>query len=272
MRSKKSTNSSVAAISDRHRTNGVPPFKYISINGGTPFVLILTILLIFSSLSAERLSFAIEYLNFTVATLDIEKTDSTISVQSSSSKFISLFTSSYENYYTTEIDSLFLPIIYKKSINQKNFQEEAIITYYHDIFTANYKDSITNMERNYNILEDSREFFSALYYLRTLNLKEDNNLTLDVAGKIVLLSTKYIESETIKTNIGRRNTNKIELYFKWYDNTQKMRSDILTNNIWLEDNTLTFWFTDDEKQIPVKAQYNMKPFSVFWNLKSASKP
>ena len=235
------------------------------------------VLCIFVSLRAERLSFSIDYLGFSVATVDMflgsdDDIEHKITVTSRSSRFIDFFTHSFENTYVVYADSLFRPKLYLKDINQRNFQEKAEIIYSFETSEAMFYDSISERSLKYHVLEDTRDFFSALYYLRTLNLKENQTLSLDVAGKIVLISSIFTKAEFIRTSIGGFDANRVEISFKWLDDTRKMRSDILTNNLWLEENKLIFWFTDDERQIPIKSQYVMKPFNVNWSIKSFENP
>jgi len=228
----------------------------------------LVIFLLFNSLSAEKLMFNIEYLNLNIATVEMEITEAEdkkiIKIVAESSRFINMFTNNFRNTYTTQVDSLFLPSVVRKDISQKNFQENAIINYNFDALTAEYFNDLTNKTKIYTILENTRDFFSALYYIRTLDLTENHELSIDVAGKMMVISINFVANESIRTTIGRKNTNKVELSFKEYDNKAKMRSDILTNNIASKDNNLIFWFTNDEKQIPVKAVYVAKPFNVSW--------
>ena len=247
-------------------------------------IISIIILLIALDLYSERLSFVVEYLGLNVATVemifsieeidinlmpDIENSHSVnkIITTASSSKFIDFFTHSFENTYVSYSDQEFRTILYKKDIKQKNFQEMADTIYDFERLEANYFEQLSERSHRYLILKDTRDFFSALYYLRQVDIKKNQNLSLDVAGKIVLITTKYLGSENLRTNIGRVQADKIEISFQWYDGTRKMRSDILTNNLWFEGNKLIFWFTDDDRKIPVKAQYIMKPFNVNWNIR-----
>ena len=43
---------------------------------------------------------------------------------------------------------------------------------------------------------------------------------------------------------------------------------MLTNNLVDEGKHLLFWFSDDEKRIPLRAEFNMKPFPVVWELEN----
>ena len=231
----------------------------------------------FSILNAETLTFSIDYLGFSVASVVMTLQDSDdiqndidiqkkIAVQAVSSRFTTLLKNTFDNTYTSYIDHNFRPLIYQRGIQQSNFQEEATVEYHFDTLQASYYDSVNERSETYQILGNTRDFFTTLYYLRTLDLQQSHELTLDVAGKIILISTRHTGVETLRTNIGRVRTNKVEIYFTWYDDKEKMQSDILTNNLYNEDNILIFWFTNDENQIPVKSQYTRKPFPVYWSI------
>ena len=75
-----------------------------------------------------------------------------------------------------------------------------------------------------------------------------------------------MKKEKIKTVLGVKNTIKVKLNFKKNGVFSKGKSDILTNNLVSESNSLYFWFTDDELKIPVKAEYSSSPFAVTWLL------
>jgi len=81
------------------------------------------------------------------------------------------------------------------------------------------------------------------------------------------MTSRFLRTERIRTNIGNFQTNLVEISFKPIDNTTGLRSDMLTNNLVNETNVLNFWFTDDEYQIPVRATYNMRPFNVNWTIR-----
>jgi|GEM_PF-1238503 len=244
--------------------------------------------LTFLNLHAERLVFSIDYFGISVATVEMKLEDlhhsmieninpylidslegsKKLSVTAISSKVSGLLRNTFDNIYTCFTDRQFRPFLYEKVIHQSNFQEEAYIEYRLDLLQATYFDHITEYSRTYHILDTTRDFFSTLFYLRTLNLRENHILSLDVAGKIVIITTRWTGSETLRTNIGRVNTNKIEISFRSYDDTEKMRSDILTNNLHNEENKLFFWFTNDGRQIPVRSQYTYRPANIFWNIRS----
>lgn len=60
----------------------------------------------------------------------------------------------------------------------------------------------------------------------------------------------------------------MELTFVQISSGEKENTDMLTNNLVNEEKSLLFWFSDDERHIPLKAKFVMKPFSVLWKLES----
>ena len=213
---------------------------------------------------AETMTFTIEYLGITAANVSFHHDNERITINTSSTKFAGLFASSFDNTYTTTIDSLFLPKVYQKNIQQSNFIERSVTVYDFEKLQAIFVDTHNDNKTIYDINNDTRDFFATLYYLRTLDLKQDHSLTVDAAGKIWIINIKYIKNEQIKSAIGNHQTKKVMATFTPYNNKEKMRSDIFTNNLVSPDNTLYIWFTDDETQIPVRTQYNMKPFNINW--------
>ena len=222
-------------------------------------------------LNSEKISFSIDYLGLNVATVEMKyesiNSQHNITVAAKSSALIDLFTYSLDNTYVVRVDRNLKPIVYNKVIRQKNFQETSITLYDFESQEARYFDSISQNSHVYKILDDTRDFFSALYYLRTLDLRENHIISIDVAGKIVLLEIRFLDTENIRTQIGNVTTNKIEISFKHFDNKRKFNSDMLTNNLWAEENKLYFWFTDDQRQIPVRSHYIVKRMNVYWNIK-----
>ena len=91
---------------------------------------------------------------------------------------------------------------------------------------------------------------------------------VDSAGKIWMVKTSFIKKERLKTSIGYFDTQKVEISFTEYDNVQKIRSDIFTNNFIKDGNNLFIWFSDDSDCIPLKTQYNQKPANVYWSIKN----
>jgi len=61
---------------------------------------------------------------------------------------------------------------------------------------------------------------------------------------------------------------KVKLTFQKISKGEEENSDMLTNNLVNEKRALYFWLSNDERKIPLKAKFMMKPFSVTWKLEN----
>lgn len=217
-----------------------------------------------SSLFAEKMEFSINYLSVSIANVVFYQNEKQINVHANSTKITQFLADTIDNSYIIKYEKEFLPISYQKRINQKKFKEESLTEFRHDY--AIYHDLITNQKSNYQSIPNRRDFFSALYYLRKQNLHQNQVFNLDANKNPWICEVEFLKKEKLKTILGKKNTYKVKLNFKKNGQFKKGKSDILTNNLVSESNSLYFWFTDDELQIPVKAEYTSSPFSVTWLL------
>ena len=234
-------------------------------------LLFLAIIIVsYSALLCEKLVFKIEYVGISVADVEFERTNNNLNIKAQSGSLANFFSISFDNRYNIVFDDEFKPKEYTKTIKQKNFLENSINIYNYDTLKAEYFCSASDIYLHYPIKFNTRDFFSGLYYLRETAL--DNSFFIDAAGIIWEVQSEVLNTEIIKTKLGKKNVKKVKISFTQADpeknnlNTQKLKSDILTNNLVNEDNVLFFWFTDDEKKIPIKAQYTMSPFNVNWTI------
>lgn len=232
--------------------------------------LIIYFLVMINLFSTEKLYFSIDYVGFSVANIEFIHNQNNITIKAKSSRLSNFFSVSFDNVYNIEVDSVFRPVSYFKEVNQKNFQENAVHLYDFESLRAEYNCRINNINLHYPITHETRDFFSALYFIR--NNKNTEQFDVDSAGIIWTINVRKVENEILNTSIGRKEVVKYAITFFKNDNidnfnTQKLRSDVLTNNLVNEENLLYFWFTDDEERIPVRAQYVMSPFNVAWNIK-----
>jgi hypothetical protein len=223
------------------------------------------------SVKTETLIFSIDYLSVSVASVEfvhsIGNNTNGLTVSAKSSSLSNVFAQNFDNVYRIEADSTFRPILYSKSITQKNFTEDSNTVYCYTNLQATYTNNITDLNHYYRVFDDTRDFFSALYYLRNVDIKSDNRFTIDAAGKLWTINSKFIGTESIRASIGNFTVNRIEISFTPIDDVRRLRSDILTNNLVSEHNKLHLWFTDDQAQIPVRASYIMQPFNVTWSIR-----
>ena len=132
------------------------------------------------------------------------------------------------NTYEINYSEDYLPLIYKKQINQVKFRENSITTYKQN--SATYYDSISKIEDFYQTEQDSREIFTALFYIRYLNLKEKQTINIDVNRNLWKVETKFVNYSTLNSPIGKKQCFLIKLSFKKVLYRNDYKSDILSNN------------------------------------------
>ena len=231
------------------------------------FLLLLTPIL----LLAETFDLSIKYLGITAVKVSIVNKDSVLTINAKATPIASI-ASNMDNFYKSVYSGNFLPIQYQKLINQGDYYEDRIIKYNRDMHTAKRISNISP-DRNceYPINLESRDFFSALFYLRKALDEQSGELWVDANRLIWKVNYKVIGKETISTKLGKIQTIKVELNFINYLDKEKERSDMLTNNLVNPERALIFWFSDDDQRLPLKAKFMMKPFAVVWKLNSYKK-
>lgn len=113
---------------------------------------------------------------------------------------------------------------------------------------------------------DVRDLFSALYALRGQQLEEKQVIDspLDLDGQLWLARATVLGREEVRTHLGTQQAIKVGIRFLEPEQTREERkkSDVLTNNLVRGKTKLTIWFSDDERKIPLRAQYRLVPFSL----------
>lgn len=221
------------------------------------------------ALRAETMTFAIRYLGLKVA--DVTMTDTRngntglLTVHAVSTPFASHLVQ-MDNTYTSTYQGDYLTLTYKKRIIQKDYEEDRTTTYNR---TANQAERVSRIaaqrNRSYAVRPLARDFFCSLFHSRR-HLKDP--LLLDAAGAMWSADCREMEKETLRTVLGRVPTIKVQYTFTAADGAKRERSDILTNNLVSRGDPLYFWFTNDERRIPVRASFRMSPFPVSWELES----
>lgn len=215
--------------------------------------------------SAEKIELSIRYLGIPMVNVSMKTTSDSLQVQANSTKLASLAANMNNSYHIQYRDD-FLPISYKKNIEQKNYREYRITTYDREVLHAkrvSFLDSTRNT--TYPILAQTRDFFSALNYLRYVP-ENRGTIILDANKLLWKAEFKLVEQETINTSIGKKKCRKYLVEFSKLTDKKRERSDMLTNNLVDEDKKLYLWITKDQYRIPAKAKFQMSPFSVFWHL------
>ncbi|MDA3814265.1 MAG: DUF3108 domain-containing protein [Candidatus Cloacimonetes bacterium] len=222
-------------------------------------------------LLAETFDLSIKYLGFSVVHVKMINEDSTLTVNARST-FIASIASKMDNFYRSVYTANFLPVTYEKYIDQGDYFEDRIIEYNRQTLTAKRVSNISP-DRNceYPIITESRDFFSALFYLRNAIDEPTGVLWVDANKLIWRVEYSVTGKERISTKFGKKSAIKVKLNFQNYLHEENERSDMLTNNLVNEERSLLFWFSDDEQRLPLKAKFMMKPFAVVWKLNSYTK-
>ncbi|MBN1326772.1 MAG: DUF3108 domain-containing protein [Candidatus Cloacimonetes bacterium] len=236
----------------------------------TNLVLLLSVLFCAPE-AAERIKLSITYLSLPVVRVEISDADNQLKVTARSTALASL-AHKMDNEYTVIYQDDYLPVRYRKQIRQSDYQEDRETSYDRNSLEAR-RISFIDPGKNvtYEIKKTSRDFFSALYYLRNNLETQGSNLWLDAGSCIWEASYRYLGTVKINSCLGRIECLHIKLNFKKINPDESERSDMLTNNLVNEKVALEFWLSNDQYRIPVKAKFQMKPFPVIWRLDEWSK-
>jgi len=91
-------------------------------------------------------------------------------------------------------------------------------------------------------------------------------LWLDANRLIWRVDYEIISKERIGSFLGKKETLLVKIDFTKISDQQAERTDMLTNNLVSEENSLYIWFSNDNEKLPLKAKFKMKPFSVIWKM------
>ena len=231
-------------------------------------LIVLSLILFATFTSAEEIELAIKYLGISVVKVKMTTFDNNITVHARSTSIANI-ASKMDNFYIIDYIDDYLPEKYTKKINQRKYAEDRETIYNREIREAK-RTSLLDPAKNceYPINKASRDFFSSLFFLRNAVDNNEGEIWLDANKLIWKAHYKKIGEEIIKTPLGKLNSIKVQINFEKISNQDEERSDMLTNNLVNEKKPLIFWFSDDERRIPLKAKFIMKPFSVIWKIEN----
>jgi hypothetical protein len=241
--------------------------KKLKANGVTCFILIF-VLSFWGHLYGETFKYKITCLGIRAVDINItnyyNNTTGILHVNAES-RFISAIFPYVHNIYITHYEDGFLPITYEKHIDQKKYFEDRIFTYNRETKTAVLQDRLQNKTIPYSIVPESRDFMSALLYIAQ-HAKDKNEVWLD-ANRLIWKAAYVIEDrEILKTTLGKFPTIKLKIRFIKVSPEPKENTDMMTNQLVNEDNTLYLWVSDDTRHLPLKAKYERKPLPVYWEI------
>ncbi|MDO9577055.1 MAG: DUF3108 domain-containing protein [Candidatus Cloacimonadales bacterium] len=232
-------------------------------------LLILFILFGKSLYAVERIDLSIRYLGLPV--VDVVMTDDGEKIQvTAKATTIASIAARMDNQYISYYSADFLTDKYRKIIRQKDYREDRITLYDRDGLVAHRISYILPEEnREYSIVKESRDFYAALFYLRKMiGIQAKGEIWLDANALIWKAKYEIIGTEELNTELGHMDAIKVKFTFKQISKGEKENSDMLTNNLVNEDRSLIFWFSNDDRKIPLKAKFLMKPFPVTWKLEN----
>jgi len=225
--------------------------------------------------SGEILTFDVTFLNIPVVTARLEMTEEGYSgdepvihlaVTGRSTPFYSLLypvDNRYDAYFTWPSART---LRYSRSISEPGVDLQRTIHYDNGL-------AWTETEDPRPVPGDVRDLFTALFALRGYALCDSQVIesTLDLDGQIWIARTTVLGRETTETGLGEHDAVKVMVRFQPMDpdGPERPDSDVMTNNLVKEKTKLTFWFSDDERRLPLRAEYRMAPFSLKTVLRSA---
>jgi len=215
---------------------------------------------------SNQFRFAIRYLGMKITEVELIDTrteaQGSIEVKAKSVSFGRLLFR-VDNTYRIEYTDAYIPGQYDKFIKQKNFSHHKRAVFDRSgerllIWREGEHTEFSGMD-----LKDCRDFFSALLVLREVPVIHDSfALTIYANNNLWNGQVTYSGNEIID----KRETIKYRILFNQITDNKTQRSDVLTNNIVKEESSLYLWITDDDMRLPLKAEYDASPFSVFWTL------
>lgn len=232
------------------------------------------LLLLFSTallFAGERIDLTIRYLGLPVVNVVMTDDGEKIEISGKATTIASI-AARMNNHYISYYQGDFLTEKYRKIIRQKDYEEDRITGYDRKNLIADRISYLhSNRNKQYPIVPESRDFYAALYYLRQmLNSQSSGEIWLDANAFIWKAEYEVIGSEEINSELGRMQSVIVKFIFRQISQGTKENSDMLTNNLVDEKKSLLFWFSADERKIPLKAKFEMKPFPVIWKLENYS--
>src|SRR5690606_18313104 len=127
---------------------------------------------------------------------------------------------------------------YVKQIEEGSYKDNDFAIFNHDL------KKVFAKKGNIDIPANVQDVISAIYYARTLNLKDAKAgdvfpIEVYLDGEIFALGIKYLGRETIKTDIGKVNAIKIQPL-------------VVADRVFKEKDGLMLWVSDDDNKVPLR--------------------
>lgn len=201
----------------------------------------------------EWLKFRVHYgpFNASYATLEVDKTIFEgkpvyhLKGKGKSTGMLHLFfkvDDNYESYVDIEDGK---PYKFIRQIDEGGYTKDVVINFDHKQDQAHVFNRKYNLKKTYATAENVHDMLSAFYYLRnnletsSLQAGDERYLNMFFDSENYPFKVKFLGREIIKTKIGKIATLKFRPY-------------VMAGRVFEEEESLTFWVSDDKNKIPVK--------------------
>lgn len=153
----------------------------------------------------------------------------------------------YETYIDKSND---LPLKFIRDINEGGHTKNRIIYFDQNTHQAKVKDLKHNKEDTFTTKPNVQDMLSVFYFLRnkidTENLTKGDEIFVDLFfdDENYKFKTVFLGREVLKTKFGKVNALKFRPY-------------VQADRIFKEEESLTFWVSDDKNKIPLKIKANL---------------
>jgi len=219
--------------------------------------------------AGEWFKFRIHYgpFNASFATLEVDETQINgnpvyhIEGKGKSTGLLHWFFKVDDNYQTYIDKQTGKPYKFIRNINEGGYTKDLEIEFDHSDNKAFVFDKKHNENHTYTTKPNVHDMLSAFYYIRN-NIKNDElrpgdemRLNLFIDDENMDFKLKFLGREVIKTKFGKVATLKFRPY-------------VMAGRVFKEQESLTFWVSDDANKVPVKIEANLAVGSLDADLDS----
>lgn len=155
-----------------------------------------------------------------------------------------------DNYETYIDRKTGYPYKFIRQIDEGGHTKDLEIDFDHKSNTAYVHDKKHNKKKTYSTKENIHDMLSAFYYLRS-NINEEALqpghelfLNLFIDDENMDFKVKFLGREVIKTKFGKVNALKFRPY-------------VMAGRVFKEQESLTFWVSDDKNKVPLKIEADL---------------
>lgn len=213
--------------------------------------------------AGEKIDYSLSYLGMPIGLAQFTISDSTIVAKAKSSALSSI-TARFEYQYTINYVGTFLPLTSHKTAKQENLDEDKTFIWNHTQKTASMLEK-NGTKKEYIIPFNTRDFFTGMFFFART---DSSSSYFDINGIVYRGELIFLKKETIKTALGKKSAQKCKIRFEKISLAQRTKSDMLTNNIVKEKNTLYIWFSGETPKIPLKIEFEQPLFNIHWSIKN----